>query len=462
MPRAAFARPPGKAARPGPVTGDSVLDRAAQVTWRLLVVGAGVIVAVLALARLRVLVLPAIVALLLATVLVPPVRWAERKGLPCVLATWLFLLGSVGGLIWLLVSLAPSVVEEFGDLGPTLQEGVGKVETWLVQGPLELSQEQIDRYTDQITEQARGSGGSIVSGVLAGAVLAGEVVAGLILTFVLLFFFVKDGEKMYAFGLRQLRDDQQDLARALGRRAWASGGGYVRGTAVVALVDAVGIAIGLLILGVPLVLPLALLTFFSAFFPLVGAVLAGVVAVLVALVSGGPGQALLVIGLVVLVQQVESNVLAPMVLGRAVALHPVVILVVLSGGAIVGGLVGAFLAVPVSAVVVAVSSELKARGIVGPGPSAPGPAPGEREPDEPAPTMDELTAPATADEAGAAGGDGPAAPTGDGESDDAGGDGPDEGQAGAGGHGESDEAGGRATSTAEVAALLATSADAQT
>ncbi|HEV2768065.1 MAG TPA: AI-2E family transporter [Acidimicrobiales bacterium] len=349
------------------VATDSVLDRAAQMTWRTLVVVAGVIVAVLALAKLRVLVLPVIVALLLATVLVPPVRWAVRRGVPCALATWLFLLGSLGGLVFLVVSLAPSVVEEFGDLGPTLQQGLTTIETWLVEGPLDLSQEQIDRYRDQITEQARGSGSSIVSGVVAGAVLAGEVVAGLILTFVLLFFFVKDGENMCAFGLRQLRRDQQELARALGRRAWASGGGYVRGTAVVAFVDAAGIALGLLILGVPLVLPLALLTFFAAFFPLVGAVAAGAVAVLVALVTGGLSQALLVLGLVVLVQQVESNVLAPMVLGRAVALHPVVILLVLTGGAIIGGLIGAFLAVPVTAVVVAVSSELKAQGIFGPG-----------------------------------------------------------------------------------------------
>ncbi|MBW3546910.1 MAG: AI-2E family transporter [Actinobacteria bacterium] len=367
------------------MTTDSVLDRAAQMTWRTLVVVAGVIVAVLALAKLRVLVLPVIVALLLATVLAPPVQWAHRHGVPRTLATWFFLLGSLGGLVWLLVSLAPSVVDEFGDLGPTLQEGITRIEAWLVEGPLQLSQEQIDRYTDQITEQVRGSGQSIVSGVVAGAVLAGEVVAGLILTFVLLFFFVKDGEKMCAFGLRQLRGEQQELARALGRRAWVSGGGYVRGTAVVAFVDAVGIGLGLWAIGVPLVLPLALLTFFAAFFPLVGAVAAGAVAALVALVSGGLSQALLVVGLVVLVQQVESNVLAPVVLARAVALHPVVILLALTGGAIIGGIIGAFLAVPVSAVVVAVTSELKARDIVGPGASSPGQPQDDSGPPEPEP-----------------------------------------------------------------------------
>jgi predicted PurR-regulated permease PerM len=150
----------------------------------------------------------------------------------------------------------------------------------------------------------------------------------------------------------------------------------VRGTAIVALVDAVIIGIGLLVIGVPLVLPLAILTFLGAFLPLVGAVLAGLVAALVALVDGGITDALLVTGVIVVVQQVEGDVLAPLVLGRAVKLHPLVILVTLTAGAVIGGLVGAFLAVPVTAVVVAVGAELRARGVIGPDrPVALGPEP---------------------------------------------------------------------------------------
>lgn len=342
------------------------LESAATAAWRALVVAAGVAVTVLALARLRILVLPMIIALLVSTVLVPPVSRLQRSGVPRLLATWLMLLASIGVVVGAMVLVAPSVVEEFGDLGPTIEEGIEEVETWLVEGPLELSREEIDRYTDQILEQARSGGGSIASGVLAGAVLAGEVVAGILLVFVLVFFFVKDGDKMCAFGLRQVKPQHHDLARALGRRVWTAVGGYVRGTALVAVVDAVLIALGLVIIGVPLVAPLALLTFFGAFFPLVGAVAAGLVAVLVALVSGGPGDALLTLGVVVIVQQVEGDVLAPLVLGRAVRLHPVVILLALTGGAIIGGLIGAFLAVPTTAVAVAVGSELKQRGIIGP------------------------------------------------------------------------------------------------
>ncbi len=339
-------------------------------------VAAGVVVVVLALAHLRILVLPVIIAVLLATVLVPPVARLHRAGVPRIVATWLLLLGSLGALVGLVTLVAPSVAEEFGDLGPTVSEGIAQVETWLVEGPLGLSKDQIDRYTDQIAEQARSSASSIASGVLAGAVLAGEVVAGLLLTFVLVFFFVKDGDKICAFALAQVRPEHQDLARALGRRVWGAVGGYVRGTALVALVDATIIGVGLLLIGVPLVLPLALLVFFGAFFPLIGAVLAGVVAVLVALVSGGPGDALLALGVVVVVQQVEGDVLAPLVLGRAVRLHPIVILASLTGGAVIGGLIGAFLAVPIAAVAVAVGSELKGRGIIGPT-SPPAPAPPE-------------------------------------------------------------------------------------
>jgi predicted PurR-regulated permease PerM len=344
-----------------------VLDRAAAVTWKSLVVAGGVAVAVLALARLRILVLPAIVALLLATGLVPPVDRLQRVGLPRLVAVWLVLLASIGVLSGVVVLVAPTISDQFADLGPTVQEGIEEVENWLVEGPLDLSREEMERYRTEIVEQVQASGGSIASGVLAGAILAGEVVAGILLVLVLVFFFVKDGDKMCRFALDQVREENQALLRGLGRRVWTTIGGYLRGTALVALVDGVIIGIGLWIIGVPLVIPLSLLVFFGGFFPLVGAVVTGAVAVLVALVSGGPGDALLVLGVVVIVQQVESDVLAPLVLGRAVRLHPVVIIGALTAGVVIGGLIGAFLAVPVAAVAVAVSSELKARGIIGPG-----------------------------------------------------------------------------------------------
>lgn len=342
------------------------LDAAAQKAWRWLVVLLAAAVLVLALAELRIVVLPVIVALLAATALVPPVEALVRRGLPRLVATWVVLLGVLGVLAALVFLLAPSVREEFADLGPTLAEAREDIEDWLAEGPLDLDEAEVDRYVEQAREQVSGRGGELASGVLAGATLVVEVVAGILLTFVLVFFLVKDGARFTAFALRAVPERHHDLARALGARAWQTSGAYLRGTAIVGVVDAAIIGVGLAVIGVPLVLPLALLTFFGAFFPLVGATLAGAVAAMVALVDGGVGTALLVVALVVLVQQVEGDVLAPLVLGRAVRLHPVVILVVLTAGAVVGGIAGAFLAVPVTAVAVAVGSELALRGVIGP------------------------------------------------------------------------------------------------
>lgn len=327
---------------------------------------AAVALVVYALAFLRLVVIPAIVALLLATVALPVVNVLQRRGLHRSLATLLVIVVSIGSFVGLVLVLAPTVGDQFGDLGPTLSDARVEIEDWLVEGPLDLSRADIDRYTEQVGDQASGRGEVIAEGVVSGARLVFEVIVGILLVIVLVFFFVKDGDRMCAFALRQLRQEHHDLARSLGRRVWAVLQGYVRGTAIVALVDATVIGIGLAIIGVPLVVPLVILTFFGAFFPLVGATVAGVVAVLVALVTQGPGDALLAGGLVILVQQVEGDVLAPLVLGKAVALHPVVILLVLTAGAIVGGLAGAFLAVPVAAVAVAVGSELRRHGLIGP------------------------------------------------------------------------------------------------
>ena len=330
-------------------------------------VALGVAVAVLILAALRLVVIPTIVALLLTSVFKPPADALVRRGVPPAAAVTAVMVGFVGLLVGLGALLAPSVRDQFRELGPTLTESRREIEDWLVEGPLELSREDIDRYTQQILDQFQSGGGGLAEGVVAGATIVGEILAGILLTYVLLFFFVKDADRLTGFFLRQVRPEHHDLLRSAGRRVWQVIGGYLRGTAIVAFVDAAIIGIGLSLIGVPLVGPLAVLTFFGAFLPLVGAVAAGVVAVLVALVSGGVGDALLAAVVVITVQQVEGDVLAPLVLGRAVRLHPVVVLVVLTAGAVLGGILGAFLAVPVAAVAVAVGSELRAHNIIGPG-----------------------------------------------------------------------------------------------
>lgn len=343
------------------------LERVAGFVWRSLLVAFGLYVLVVGLSRVQVVVLPIIVALLMATVLLPIVDWLQRRGLPRLLSTWVVLAGSVAIIAGGAYLLAPTVADEFRDLGPTVQQGWRDVQEWIASEPFGLEEAEYERYVDQALEQLQGRGDQIASSVVSGAVLAFEVLAGLLLLVVLLFFILKDAGTFTGFVMRQVRPESRDTARALGERAWQAASGYVRGTAVVATVDAVIIGVGLLIIGVPLVLPLAILTFLGAFLPLVGAVLAGLVAALVALVDGGVTAALLVVGLIVIVQQVEGDVVAPLVLGRAVKLHPVVILLVLTAGGLLGGLVGAFLAVPVTAVLVALGTELRARNIIGPG-----------------------------------------------------------------------------------------------
>jgi putative heme transporter len=189
--------------------------------------------------------------------------------------------------------------------------------------------------------------------------LVGEVITGLILCLFLTFFFVKDSERFTRWILDFAGRERAPHLRELGRRSATAVSGYLRGQATVGAVDAVFIGIGLAIVGVPLVVPLAFLTFVAAFLPLVGAVVAGTLAALVALVTKGLTAALIVVGITLLVQQLEGHLLAPLLLGRAVALHPVVIILALAAGSILGGIIGAFLAVPIAAVVTAVGTYLR-------------------------------------------------------------------------------------------------------
>jgi predicted PurR-regulated permease PerM len=193
----------------------------------------------------------------------------------------------------------------------------------------------------------------------------GELITGLILSLFLTFFFVKDSERFTRWILDFAGRERAPHLREMGQRSATAVSGYLRGQAAVGAVDALFIGIGLAILGVPLVVPLAFLTFVAAFLPLVGAVVAGALAALVALVTKGVTTALIVVGITLLVQQLEGHLLAPLLLGRAVSLHPVVIILALAAGSILGGIIGAFLAVPIAAVVTAVGTYLRGDEAIG-------------------------------------------------------------------------------------------------
>lgn len=329
------------------------LQATSELAWRFLVVVAAIVVLAIALWRLRVVALPAFIALLAATALVPAVGWLRRRGVPRTLAATIVFLGALIVLSMLLSLIIPEFVSEVGALRDQVEGGARRLGEIVASGPFGLSEADVQRSIDDAIERVRSSGGQIASGVLSGAVIIGQTLAGLLLTLVLLFFFVKDGDGLWRWVTRQFPREARERVDEIGETAWALLGGYVRGVAFVATVDALFIGLGLAILGVPLVLPLATLTFAAAFIPFVGSIAAGLAATLVALVTNGVATALIVLAIVILVQQLEGNVLYPLVVGRSVELHPVAILFAVGTGAVLAGIIGALVAVPFAAMIAA-------------------------------------------------------------------------------------------------------------
>jgi predicted PurR-regulated permease PerM len=325
------------------------LAGAAELSLRLLLVAGAIAVIVFVLVQLRLVVLPVLGALLLATVLVPPAGWLQRRGWAPALAALAVMGGAAALLAGIGALVVPTVAAELDDVGRSAGQGLDELLEWAA-GPLGLSQGETERTLDRALERAQASGGTLAGGLVSGAILIAEVIAGLLLAIVLLFFFVKDGERIWSWVVGLLPEGRRGTAEEVGRRSWAVIGAYVRGLGIVASFDALLIGLALVVIGVPLVVPLMVLTFFSAFIPLLGAVVAGSVAALVALVAVGPLAALLVLGAIVVVQQVEGDVVYPLVVGRALDLHPVAILLTVTGGAVLAGVVGVLLAVPAAAV----------------------------------------------------------------------------------------------------------------
>jgi predicted PurR-regulated permease PerM len=351
------------------------LDTLAQLSWRLLVVLVGVAGLVFLFTRLYLVSLPIVLALVLATIAVPPARRLERRGVPRLLAALIVVVGGAVVFIGGIVLLIPAFTRQVAALGPTVAEAFQRVLDWLDDGPLGLDRGDVERLTTDALDNVGQFSGTVASQVGSIAIAVGEVLTAFTLALVLLFFFVKDGEQIVGWFIARAPERLRDDMRAAGARGWGALAGYVRGTAAIALIDAVGIGIGLLIVGVPLVLPLTLLVFLGGFVPVIGAFASGLLATLVALATGGLTSALIVLGVVLAVQQLEGNVLQPMIMRRAVALHPVVILTVLTAGAVIVGIVGAFLAVPIAATLAAVGNELRLRGELRQRGSRPGPSP---------------------------------------------------------------------------------------
>ncbi|SCG54356.1 Predicted PurR-regulated permease PerM [Micromonospora siamensis] len=311
----------------------------------LLVIGFTVLLAARVVVRLGPVTVAVAAALLVAALLLPVVDALRRIGIPRGLSAFITVLGLLAVLTGPLVLLGARVAGQFGDLGRQLDEGVGRTRSWLIRGPAPLDARQLD----QLWRELRGALVDAAPAPVVGASLVAETLGAAALAVVLLFLLLKDGRQMWGWLVGRLPERHRGRADRAGRAGWAAVAGYVRGTVIIAAVDALGVGLALLVVGVPLVLPLALLTFVAAFVPIVGATLAGAAAVLVALVADGPVAALVVLAAVIGVQQVEGNLLQPLIMGRTVRLHPAVILIAVAAGTVLAGVAGAVAAVPLCA-----------------------------------------------------------------------------------------------------------------
>jgi predicted PurR-regulated permease PerM len=299
---------------------------------------------------LRVVIIPVVIALLLAALFQPAAAALTRRGMKRSLAAGLVLIAALLLVFGGLSLIVRTFISQIDSLSSKVSDGIDEVQTWLSRGPLHLTNAEVSQYVERVQQAVTQNQGALTSGALSTATTLGEVVTGFFLVLFTLFFFLRDGGQIWSFLCRLLpREARVPTARA-GHYSWHTLVSYVHATVLVAFVDAVGIGIGLFVLRVPLALPLAALVFLGAFIPVVGATVTGVVAILVALVANGPVTALIVLAVVIAVQQLEGHVLQPLIMGRAVALHPLAVILAIATGIVVAGIVGGLVAVPLLAV----------------------------------------------------------------------------------------------------------------
>ncbi|RFU19580.1 AI-2E family transporter [Geodermatophilus marinus] len=355
------ARDPGRAeARtPAPAEGRGPRLRAAVrslavISAQLLLIVAAVVVLGWVAGRLWVILLPIVLGLLFATVLWPPARFLRKHRCPPALAAVVVLLGFLAAIGGLIAWIAPSVVDQGQELADAATAALEDIQEWLQGPPFNLGQDQIGQYVDQAINSVQANAQSIAGAAVTGASAIGNGLINLVLALVLAFFFIKDGPRWTPWLSAQTGPKAAPHVAALSYKTWTTLSEFIKQQALVGFVDAFFIGLGLWILGVPLVLPLAVLTFFGAFIPIIGAFVAGGFAVLIALVSNGWTTALIVLGIVILVQQIEGNVLQPVIQGRGFNLHPAVVILAVTAGASLAGIIGAFLGVPVAALIAVV------------------------------------------------------------------------------------------------------------
>jgi predicted PurR-regulated permease PerM len=321
---------------------------------QLLIIAAALVVVGWVLGRLWPVLLPVILGLLFATVLWPPTRVLRQLRFPPALAALVVLLAFLALIVGLFSWIVPQVADQAGELADATTAGLQDLQTWVTGPPLNLGEDQIGQAVDQVIDTIQNNAQNIAAYALTGATAVGGFLLNLVLALVLTFFFIKDGPRWLPWLAAQTGPKVAPHVAALSYKTWSTLSEFIRQQALVGFIDALFIGLGLWILGVPLVLPLAVITFLGAFIPIIGAFVAGFFAVIVALVSNGWQTALIVLVIVLVVQQLEGNVLQPILQGRGLNLHAAVVILAVTLGGSLYGILGTFLGVPVAALIAVV------------------------------------------------------------------------------------------------------------
>ncbi|MDQ1580411.1 MAG: putative heme transporter [Microbacteriaceae bacterium] len=337
---------------PAPV--DESVPRGVRVagawSWRLLVIGGVIAVIVFLIIQLRLIVIPVLIAVLVSALLVPFVAFLHRHRWPrwlAIVTAMLALILIVGALVYLVVF---QVRSESSHLRDQSVAAYNDFRSWLTTGPLDLTQAQIDQYLAQLWTSLQQDSQVFISGALSIGATLGHVLAGVLLTLFSTLFILIDGKGIWSWIVRIFPRRARPAVDGAGTAGWATLVNFVRVQILVASIDAVGIGLGAFILQLPLVIPIAVLVFLGSFIPIVGAVITGALAVVIALIYNGWVAALVMLGVVLLVQQVEGHVLQPLIMGTAVKVHPLAVVLVVAAGSLVAGIPGALFAVPLVAV----------------------------------------------------------------------------------------------------------------
>ncbi|MFJ8536506.1 AI-2E family transporter [Streptomyces sp. NPDC093591] len=323
---------------------------AAEAGWRLLVLAGTVWVLMRVISAVQLVVLAFVIALLLTALMQPSVAWLRRRGVPRGLATALTaILGFVViGLMGWFVTW--QVMENIDNLSDQVQDGIDELRNWLLNSPFHVTDKQINEIAENLREAIGANTDAITSAGLEGVTVVVEALTGILLAAFSTLFLLYDGKRIWEWTLKLVPAAARPGVAGAGPRAWATLTAYVRGTVLVALIDAVFIGIGIYFLDVPMAVPLAVFIFLFSFIPLVGAVASGALAVVVALVTQGVFTAVMTLAVVLAVQQIEGHVLQPFILGRAVRVHPLAVVLSVAAGGMVAGIGGAVVAVPLVAV----------------------------------------------------------------------------------------------------------------